>query len=549
MKCNPAEENINPSSQLGDEYLNLEQFAEYVNGRPSEPEPEETQLAIPDDYEQPEEPPFEPDEPEPGHDWRRRIFNDCLTDFGPALVNPIERDGVIVNGRPSEPFFAGLVAMESMILRDPDEGQFYRYNGSSGLWRAETPEAIQQLISARILEASRNRYPFLAQKRSITLLRSIEQQMRGIAEHRGAFTSAKAGRVACLNGCIDVHSGAITAHSPDNYLRNGIPIAFSRDAACSEFLENLIHPSVSDDDAILLQKWFGLAILQRNIAQTILILDGEAGTGKSTIASIARMLVGKTNVSELRTENLDSRFELFRLRTASLLIGADVRGDFLSQAGASRLKALSGGDPLSCEGKGLNAGINITGDFNCLITCNERLRIRLEGDIGAWRRRLLIIRFNQPRPKKRIPDYARQLFEREGAGILNWSMEGARMLLTDIQEHGMIQLSQAQQKRVTDLLDESDSLRAFLQNHVRPGSRDIPKSAIIENYFCYVSSRGWNPVPLQRVQGSLPHMMLSMYNTPESRSIRGADGKQTQGFRNIEMDVLKNETSDPTDEL
>jgi hypothetical protein len=66
--------------------------------------------------------------------------------------------------------------------------------------------------------------------------------------------------------------------------------------------------------------------------------------------------------------------------------------------GASELKVLVGGDPISAEGKGSNGDFCMFGTFNAVMTCNSRLRVRLEDDAGAWLRRLLIIRYENPPP-------------------------------------------------------------------------------------------------------------------------------------------------------
>ena len=57
---------------------------------------------------------------------------------------------------------------------------------------------------------------------------------------------------------------------------------------------------------------------------------------------------------------------------------------------------------MEAEGKGLNDGVVLQGNFNILITSNERLKVALEGDVDAWGRRLLLLEFTNPPPVKKV---------------------------------------------------------------------------------------------------------------------------------------------------
>jgi len=94
------------------------------------------------------------------------------------------------------------------------------------------------------------------------------------------------------------------------------------------------------------QKYFGQVLTGRNITQTILLLDGEPNTGKTTLAQIIRNMAGSENAYQLRTSLLNERFEIGCYRGKTLLFACDVEAKFLSEKGASGLKGLVGGDPL-----------------------------------------------------------------------------------------------------------------------------------------------------------------------------------------------------------
>jgi len=156
-----------------------------------------------------------------------------------------------------------------------------------------------------------------------------------------------------------------------------------------------------------------------------------------------------------------------RMLGRTLLIGPDVNGHFLASRGAYRIKSLVGGDPMEAETKGSNHRFTIYGIFNLIITSNSRLCILLEGDQSAWERRLAIVRYDKPYNGQRIFEIERYLLKEEAPGILNWCITGLQLLLADYHKTGDILLSPDQQKRVTDLLGESDSLRLFVANEIR----------------------------------------------------------------------------------
>jgi phage/plasmid-associated DNA primase len=153
-----------------------------------------------------------------------------------------------------------------------------------------------------------------------------------------------------------------------------------------------------------------------------------------------------------------------------------------------------GGDWFDAEKKGSNDSFQFQGNFGVIVTSNTRLRIRLCGDAGAWRRRLLIVRYEGPPPPKKIPDFGEKLAREEGAGILNFAIAGLGMLLKDIDDAGEIALSPRQLKIVDNLLAESDSLRLFLKESLEATEEwDLSVAEIVEAYAAFCPERGWTP--------------------------------------------------------
>jgi P4 family phage/plasmid primase-like protien len=377
----------------------------------------------------------------------------------------------------------------------------------------------------------------LQKRRTATTLNNVVAHLRGISEKRSAFAGAKkaihlANGVIVFNGC----NAELRPFSAEFRSRNRSPIAFDGNAKCERFLDELVIPAVAADDVELLQKFAGMMLLGYNRAQRLLILDGEAGRGKTQFANVMQGLVGMANVTQLRTRLLGERFELFRFLRKTLLVGVDVEAEFLSTKGAAVLKGLVGGDWFDAEQKGGTGCFQLQGDFNVIITSNARLKVRLQGDLGAWKRRITIVRYEAPPPAKRIPDFGSYLARTEGSGILNWALLGAQKLLSEIpDEGGDFVLTKRQRGVVDSLLAESDSLRHFLQEEICVDTYgDVTTSEVIEAYAAYCPERRWQPLPITEVQNKLEGLMLELFGVTKRHDIK-RDERSQRGFSGVKF--------------
>jgi phage/plasmid-associated DNA primase len=436
----------------------------------------------------------------------------------------------------NEAYWAGLYSKEHIALFEPNERTFYRYQDDTGLFSIESADAIKQAISARLLEVSREAEHLAAldRFRSDRTLNAITAQLRGIIEQRNAFAEKQ--RIVHLsNGVIVFGEDGVRLDpfSPLFRSRNRSPIAYDAAAKCPRFLNELVIPAVHADDVLLLQKMAGQCVLGENLIQRFTLLDGLEGRGKTVYSNVMQRVVGIDNVMQLRTRHLNDRFEIFRFLRKTLLVGVDVAGDFMSTPGANEAKGLVGGDWFNAEQKGGTGSFPIQGRFNMIITSNCRLRVRLQGDVGAWRRRMLLVRYEAPKPKKKITDFADVLIREEGSGILNWALEGLALLLRDVDEIGDVRLTERQQGLVDSLLAESDSLRVFLGERVeRTDGEALTTQEIVERYAEFCPERGWDPLPITAIHRQLESLMLELFQVCRSNSVE-RDGKSQKGFRGV----------------
>ena len=247
--------------------------------------------------------------------WKNR--NEPIADGEKELRQrygaPYYRDS---HGNPvalNEAFWAGLCATENVILREPSERQFYIYQPDTGIYTQMSVDMIKRRISERLLDASRqtNCYWLETQRKDAKLDRIIGH-LRGITEQRDAFKHREH-RIHLANRVFSfTNGGELLPFSPALVSRNRSPIVFDENATCDRFLNELISPAVHEDDAVLIQKYGGMCLLGVNIIQQMLILDGDPERGKTQLANVIQEIVGRENVTQLRTRFLGDRFEIYR---------------------------------------------------------------------------------------------------------------------------------------------------------------------------------------------------------------------------------------------
>lgn len=445
--------------------------------------------------------------------------------FGPPLYRTEKGSPSRLNER----FWSEYLANERIMLFERDEKRFYLYNPSNGLYETLTAQRLKLHLSdlLRKADATWDGCDGIASLDTEKARSPIIELTRGVVEERDFFVK-RPWAIHCQNTMLLIKDGEIKTEpfSAEFRSRNQLSVSYEKTATCPKFLQELLEPAVSKEDIEVIQKMMGLMALGVNRPQRIYLLQGAPNTGKTTLGRLITVLIGRWNYSELRTEHLTERFETSRALGKTLLFGPDVNAHFLQSAGAHKLKSMVGGDPMDAERKNSNASFPFPGDLNALITSNSRLLVRLEGDTGAWQRRLVIIEFFGTGPAKRIDQFHEILLREEGAGILNWALEGLLKYEHDHKIKGDIILSDNQKARVAGLLSESDGLRTFLETElVLTRDADVTDNDITIAFANYARTRQWKSLKASVIHNQVQDLMMELYCMSRSHDIRreGAD--------------------------
>jgi P4 family phage/plasmid primase-like protien len=421
----------------------------------------------------------------------------------------------------SQVWFGKKFARDERVKFDPKMNRFYIYDPTNGLWVTNTDARMRVRIRDSVLQfLKENGQTHLSNKANSHFQSSVLSQLKGDVETD--FSAPRSDDFIHLeNGMLDVSTEnfLLTEFSPDYLSINQIPISFDSSAKCPRFKGELLDKALCDEDVEAIRLYFGQCLLGRNPTQTLLILTGTPAGGKSQLLNVILKVTGSKNSYELRMEHITSRFEAYNWTGKTLLHASDVKGQFLQTKGVETLKKIVGGDTFNAERKGGQENIELNGEFNVICTTNSRLKVTLDGDAEAWRRRIIIVEYNRPPPTKRIPNFGSLLVQEEGSGILNFALEGVARLKHQLAQGGEFPRSDRMMKKVDHLLAESDSVRSFVRDGIKKregSSMDVDETLNCYRQFC--DAMGWTSLSDRQVTPQLKDLMIELHGEVQQRN-------------------------------
>jgi len=273
------------------------------------------------------------------------------------------------------------------------------------------------------------------------------------------FHDRKHLHLAFMNGVLQIDTGKFYPSDPNRPVREVLPVKYDPEAKCELFLKMFLAHILEPEDIDLLQRYLSQILEGINHSQTILVLTGDAGWGKSSLMKILGTLVGWHRVGIIREQLFKDECELSHFANKHLLYHPDMPTDFLDRKEASVIKQIVGGDPLWANTKA-DGRLVLEGNFPLVLACNGKPKIHVDQDSDAWLRRLVVLSFKKPDHDQHIGKMGELILKTEASGILNWLLEGRAKLAKD-----KLQLTQTteQKARAVNLLLGSDSPAAFVR--------------------------------------------------------------------------------------
>lgn len=416
------------------------------------------------------------------------------------------------------------------------DGRSYQWDPASGLWVYIPRRKLLQLLSRLIKEVvDEAKESALMAKVTPALLKGVLQMMEGIAE-LGEPASSYSALVPLHNGVLELlgEVPVLRPYKSTDYFIAKSPYTYDPEAKCERFLKELIEPALgSEENVSLMQRNLGRMLVPGNLAQVVSILMGWGGSGKSVLIAMLEQIIGFIQFAYLRSSQLTGRFETHGFLGKSILVGKDVSPDYLSNQGAAVIKSLTGADRIQVEKK-YGGKHDLRGCFYVIITTNSRLLVKLQGDLSAWRRRLVVHEFSRKAPEKRIPNFDQVLLEEEGSGVLSWLVQGFLAHREELREHGTLRMTPEQQQRVDDWLMESDALRTFATASIKAGVGTITVEEVWDSFCAFARKRQWRLPRKQRFHEDFPEVMFELFGVERDTHIRRL-GAEVRGYRGVQF--------------
>jgi P4 family phage/plasmid primase-like protien len=325
-------------------------------------------------------------------------------------------------------------------------GEWRRYEG--GVW-PPAPEVEVKRRAQRVVEEAKPE----GVRPTVGLLHSVLELARIEVAVPDERWDADPDALVCANGTLRVSTRELLPHAPERYATAAVPYAYDPSVAALTW-RGFLKETVGEEVAPFLQEFAGYALTVDMLHEIALWLYGPPGSGKSTLlAGMGAMLGPKAGLLGL-AEVERNRFALADLPGRTFVMASEQPSAYL--ASTNVLNAIISGEPLQVERK-YRDPVTITPRAKVCWAMNELPRVA-DANSGLFRR-VKVVRFPELPEDRRDPEVKRAI-EGEGAGILNWALDG----LDRLRERGRFEVPDAVRDASEDFRTSNDVPALFVDD-------------------------------------------------------------------------------------
>ena len=322
--------------------------------------------------------------------------------------------------------------------------------------------------------------------------------------------------LVCTNGTLEIENRTLREHRPEDYVTSSLPYPYDPNARPDVFLAVL--RKALPDAVDFVQEFAGYCLTQDTSLETALWFKGPRGSGKSTLMEGLTAMLGERSGILGLAEIESSPFALAKIPGKTLLTSTEQPASYLKSTHV--IDALISGEPLMIDRKYREAE-RVVPVAKVIWAMNDLPRVA--NTTSGIFRRVKVLEF----PKLHGPSdpAVKEQIKAEGAGILNWALEG----LDRLSERGKFEFP-ASVLAATQAFEHSNDLPAqFVEEMCVTGEgRKTTTRYLYEKYKEWALEGGHKPVSINRISEDWQRLGFEFKKTKHDRYWLGVEYR---GFR------------------
>lgn len=447
-------------------------------------------------------------------------------------------------------FFAEWAKSRLDLIFDEGRSSFFLYNPDNGLWEQRSDIAICEPVWNCCNEWVDSQDGDLRESLKMLFTQKIRLDIVALLKTKvlesGFFDEGPFRRDR--NGIFHTTEGMCVWNAEATFWSNAFhEIPFLKDfrslhqfpcrlvekPQCPMF-ESLLNGLVGKENREFMHKFLGYLLIEGNPGQHVGVIKGPSGLGKSQLMIVLQGMFPSGAWGQLRTNQLDGRFEIGSFVDKHGVIGPDVAPDFLSSNGAKNLKSLTGGDQFDAEMKFSNKRIPFRGEKHVLITTNNHLSLAPGEDVGAWQRRLILIETKATRPERLIPNLGAQIIATERDAVFTKLMRGAWLALRELATDGCLTIPDIFRLAGCNVVRVTGSITDWVDTCISSGERAYTSEKLFELYSGWCGKKGATPVGKTMFYRDL-RKLLAEHGINQCHNVMNTSARHCNGYRGLEV--------------